>query len=73
MMVQKPETGFRIEIVGVREKTLGSELHKGDIGKEGVVVDWVDKEDCEVWLPVIILYDIKGTVCHGDRVWWKRI
>ena len=72
-MVQKPDTGFRVRIAGVREKSPGSELHKGDIGKEGVVIDWIDKENSKVWLPVIRLYDIKSTICHGDKVWWDRI
>lgn len=72
-MIQKPETSFRIRVTGIREKVKGSEVYKGDVGIEGAVIDWVDIEGYEVWIPVIILYDGKGKVVFGDKVWWKRV
>ena len=72
-MTQKPEISFRIKITGIREKVKGSEVHRDDVGQEGAVVDWVEIGDFEVWIPVIILYDGKGKVVYGDKIWWKRI
>ena len=68
-----PEIGFRVKITGIREKILGSDFHKKDIGSEGVVVEWMDIEGFEVWIPKIILYDVAGTICYGSKVWWTRI
>ncbi|KKN68719.1 hypothetical protein LCGC14_0449100 [marine sediment metagenome] len=73
MITQKPKVSIRIKITGIREKAKWGHSHKQDIGKEGVIIDWVDKKDSRVWIPQIILYDGKGTVVYGDKVWWKRV
>lgn len=70
-MLDKPGTGFRVKIVSIRRKVKGSELHIKDIGEEGTVTDWIDKPGWEVWIPKIDLNN--GTVCYGDKIWWKRV
>ena len=72
-MEDKPDINIRVKITGLREKAKWGESYKQHIGKEGVIIDWVDRKDSKVCLPQIILYDGKGTVVYGDKVWWKRV
>ena len=72
-MTQKPDINIRVKVTGIREKAKWAQSYKQNVDKEGVIIDWVDRKDSKVWIPLIILYDGLGTECLGDMYWWKRV